>query len=92
MTCQDEDKVNFKSKGQPSRYKRDVDHGHAWVYLIGVVIAAALQVGLIQTLGSLLPVLREQFSTSTWLIGLTVSFSNALGVISGKLYYFFLSG
>ncbi|XP_072039378.1 monocarboxylate transporter 13-like [Amphiura filiformis] len=56
------------------------DRGWAWVMTLTAFIALALETGTMKALGVMLPSLRQQFSTQTWVIGLSIAspFAGAL--------------
>ncbi|XP_072025016.1 monocarboxylate transporter 11-like [Amphiura filiformis] len=63
-----------------SRIRKDA--GWAWVVSFGIFVAYFLESGLVKSLGVLLPDLREQFSTETWVIGLAISLVPGLGAVA----------
>ena len=54
----------------------------SWIVLVGVFVAIMLEIGIVKCLGVLLPELREQFSTDTWVIGLTISLVPGFGAVT----------
>ncbi len=61
-----------------------VDKGWSWLVCVGSVTAMFLETGTVKALGVLLPVLREQFTTKTWIIGLVISLVPGFGAVSCK--------
>ena len=71
-----------------SRQKQVVDGILAWIVAVSIFSAALLVNGTIKSLGLLLIEIREEFSTDTWVIGLSVSLGQVLGGILCKCNYF----
>ncbi|XP_072027312.1 monocarboxylate transporter 12-like [Amphiura filiformis] len=65
-----------------SRMKNGKDTGWSWLVCCGSVVAMFLETGMVEGLGLLLPVLREQFSSQTWVIGLIVSLVPGIGAVA----------
>ena len=61
-----------------------VDRGWAWLVCLGAFIIMLLETGMVKALGVLLPVLRQQFGTKTWVIGLIISLVPGIGVVICK--------
>ena len=59
-----------------------VDRGWAWLVCLGSFFAMFLETGIVKALGVLLPCLREQFSTHTWIIGMVIFIVPGIGVIT----------
>ncbi len=57
---------------------------HGWIAVLGLFTTKAVLAVLVKGLGMLLPILQEQFVTSTWLIGWMVAFVEAGAELSGK--------
>ncbi len=66
----------------------EVDKGWSWLVCVGSVIAMFLETGTVKALGVLLPVLREQFDTKTWIIGLVISLMPGFGAVTCKFSSF----
>ena len=64
------------------------DNGWAWLVCFGAFIAFLLETGLVKCLGVLLPALREEFETHTWVIGLIISLMPGYGFVACKLVHF----
>ncbi|XP_072025018.1 monocarboxylate transporter 13-like [Amphiura filiformis] len=69
------------------------DGSWAWLVSFGIFVALFIETGLVKSLGVLLPDLREQFSTQTWIIGLAISSVPGFGAVTcilssglGKLF------
>ncbi|XP_072025020.1 uncharacterized protein [Amphiura filiformis] len=69
------------------------DGSWAWLVCFGIFVALFIETGLVKSLGVLLPDLREQFSTQTWVIGLAISSVPGFGAVTcilssglGKLF------
>ncbi|XP_072023377.1 monocarboxylate transporter 11-like [Amphiura filiformis] len=58
------------------------DQGWAWIITLASFISMALTTGTVKSLGVMLPTLREQFSTQTWVIGLSISLTTAFGIVA----------
>ena len=69
----------------------EVDKGWAWLVCLGRFMAMFLETGMVKALGVLLPVLREQFATETWIIGVVISLVPGFGAITGECFYWSLS-
>ena len=63
----------------------DVDSGQAWLILLAVYIILFLSEGLWKALSVLLPTLRDQFETHTWLIGIMIALLHGVKDFVGKL-------
>ena len=62
----------------------EADEGWAWLVCLGSFVATFLETGVVKALGVLLPVLREQFASPTWIIGLIISIVPGIGAITCK--------
>ena len=60
------------------------DSGWSWIIAAGTFVAMFLETGMIKSLGVLLPVMREQFTAQTWVIGLAISMSPGFGAVTCK--------
>ena len=60
----------------------ETDKGWAWIVCLGCFVATFLETGMVKALGVLLPALREQFVTQTWIIGLIISIVPGIGAIT----------
>ena len=60
----------------------EADKGLAWIVCLGSFAAMFLETGMVKALGVLLPVLREQFASQTWIIGLIISIVPGIGAIT----------
>ena len=60
------------------------DSGWSWIVSLGAFVAMMLETGMVKCLGVLLPDLREQFSTDTWVIGLAISLAPGFGAVTCK--------
>ncbi|XP_072047230.1 monocarboxylate transporter 13-like [Amphiura filiformis] len=58
------------------------DRGWAWMITLSSLISTGLGNGTMKSLGVMLPTLRQQFSTKTWVIGLSISFITAFGAVT----------
>ena len=76
------------SSGSGQKHPPVVDGILAWIVAVGAFIVASLVFGTINSLGLLLTEIREEFSTDTWVIGLSVSLGQVLGGILCKCNYF----
>ena len=56
--------------------------------LVASSLLNAIDTGIVKSLGVLLPDIREQFSTYTWVIGLAISLSPGIGSIICMFYLF----
>ena len=63
------------------------DGGWAWIVCAGAFVALLLETGMVKGLGLLLPALREEFSSFTWVIGLIISLVPGFGAIACKTNY-----
>ena len=54
--------------------------------LVASSLLNAIDTGIVKSLGVLLPDIREQFSTHTWVIGLAISLSPGFGSIICMFY------
>ena len=64
------------------------DKGWAWIVSIGTFIAVFIDIGIVKSLGVLLPTLRQQFSTDTWVIGLSIALIPGFGALTCKTLLF----
>ena len=57
-----------------------------WSFIIsgGAFIVMFLETGTLKSLGVLLPELREEFTTHTWVIGLAIAILPGFGAVSCK--------
>ncbi|XP_072019838.1 monocarboxylate transporter 12-like [Amphiura filiformis] len=62
-----------------------IDHGWAWLVCYGAFTALLLETGTVKALGVLLPDLREQFTTHTWIVGLMISLVPGFGAVTCPL-------
>ena len=60
----------------------EADKSWAWLVCLGSFVALFLETGMVKALGVLLPTLREQFATQTWIIGLIISIVPGIGAIT----------
>ena len=58
--------------------------GWAWMVMLGAFISTFLETGIVKALGVLLPVLRDQFATDTWVIGLSIALIPGFGALICK--------
>ncbi|XP_072044768.1 monocarboxylate transporter 13-like [Amphiura filiformis] len=58
------------------------DKGWAWMITLAAFISMALETGTIKSLGVMLPSLRQQFSTQTWVIGLSIALAPGFGAVT----------
>ena len=65
------------------------DGGWAWMVLLGAFISMFLETGIVKAFGVLLPVIRDEFSTDTWVIGLSISLIPGFGALTCKAKMFF---
>ena len=56
----------------------------SWVVLVVVTVTVSLEVGTIKGLSVLLPELRDQLSSQTWIIGSSISIVYGWGYVLGK--------
>ena len=61
-----------------------IDQDWAWIVMIGTFLAMFLETGIVKALGVLLPVLRQQFITDTWVIGLSIAMMPGFGALTCK--------
>ncbi|XP_072033395.1 monocarboxylate transporter 12-like [Amphiura filiformis] len=54
----------------------------AWFVCLRASVTYFMSTGLIKALGVLLPILRQQFATETWIIGLTISLVPGFGGVA----------
>ena len=54
----------------------------AWLVCLGNFVALFLETGMVKALGVLLPILREQFTAQTWIIGSIISLVPGIGAIA----------
>ncbi len=60
------------------------DRGWAWIVTLATFITTALGSGTLKALGVMLPTLRQQFSTQTWVIGLSIALTPGFGAMTCK--------
>ncbi len=65
--------------------KRTRDSATSWVVLGVVTFSLFLEVGLVKSFSVLLPDIKEQFDTYTWVLGSSVSIIIGWGSIAGKV-------
>ena len=58
------------------------DSSWSWVVAVGGFVTCLLEVGMVKALGVLLPSLRDQYASQTWVIGLIISLAPGFGAIS----------
>ena len=58
----------------------------SWIISVCAFIAMFLETGTVKSLGVLLPELRQQFGTHTWVIGLAIAILPGFGAVSCKLF------
>ncbi|XP_072017430.1 monocarboxylate transporter 11-like [Amphiura filiformis] len=63
--------------------KRNKDTAASWLVVASVTLAHFIEQGLIKSLSVLLPDIREQFTTYTWVIGWSISFVSGWGCVLG---------
>ena len=63
----------------------DVDGGHAWLILFAISTFYFLSGGFRKSLSILLPTLKDQFETHTWLIGIMLALTHGVKDFLGKL-------
>ena len=60
------------------------DTGWSWLICFGAFVVYFLESGLVKCLGVLLPALRAEFQTHTWVIGLIISLMPGYGAVTCK--------
>ena len=73
--------------GMTTRNTHDVDSGEAWLILLAASIVLFLSEGLRNALSVLLPTLRDQFETHTWMIGIMIALLHGVKDFVGKLQF-----
>ena len=63
----------------------DVDSGQAWLILCATSTILSLSEGLRKAMSVLLPTLKDQFETHTWLIGIMIALMHGVKDFVGKL-------
>ena len=63
----------------------DTDSEWSFIISVGVFIVMFLETGTLKSLGVLLPELREEFTTHTWVIGLAIAILPGFGAVTCKL-------
>ena len=63
----------------------DVDSGHAWLILFAASTLFFLCEGFRKSLSVLLPTLKDQFETHTWLIGIMLALTHGVKDFLGKV-------
>ena len=58
--------------------------GRAWLVCFRNFVILFLETGMVKALGVLLPVLRQQFTTQTWIIGCITSLVPGIGAVTCK--------
>ena len=61
-----------------------IDSSWSWLVSVGAFLTTLLEIGMVKALGVLLPILRDQYASQTWIIGLTISLVPGFGAISCK--------
>ena len=61
------------------------DSARSWLVLTVALYFVFLEVGLIKSFSVLLPDIKEQFATDTWVLGLSVSINVGWGSALGKV-------
>ena len=67
-----------------TRNTHNVDSGQAWLILLAISIVDFLSQGLKKALSVLLPTLRDQFKTHTWMIGTIIALTYGIKDFAGK--------
>ena len=78
------------STGRRNRRRPGVDGDQAWLVAVSAFSANMLFNGTVKSLGILLTEIREEFSTDTWIIGVSVTLGYALGGILSKSNFFII--
>ena len=65
------------------------DSGRSWLVLFASSTLMFIETGVVKSFGVLLPDIREQFSTKTWVIGFVISLTPGIGSIVCKLNFFY---
>ena len=68
----------------------DVDTGYSWLILISDTSLVFLTEGLRKSLSVMLPTLKDQFETQTWLIGIMIALTHGVKDFLGRSYVQFL--
>ncbi|XP_072027746.1 monocarboxylate transporter 13-like [Amphiura filiformis] len=55
--------------------------GRSWMVLFASFMLMFMETGIVKSLGVLLPDIREQFSTQTWVVGFAISLTPGFGAI-----------
>ena len=63
---------------------------HGLIICFGAFIALLLETGMVKSLGVLLPAMRDEFSTDTWVIGSVISLMPGYGIVTCKSNYYTL--
>ena len=63
------------------------DNRRSWLVLFASSTLMFIETGVVKSFGVLLPDIREQFSTKTWVIGFVLSLAPGVGSIVCKLNY-----
>ena len=58
----------------------------SWVVLCVVTLTVFLEMGTIKALSVLLPDMKEELSSHTWIVGSCISIITAMGYGFGKMY------
>ena len=61
------------------------DNGRSWLLLANVTFSMLLDLGTIKALSVLLPSMKEQFHTQTWIVGSSISIIQGFGCTFGEL-------
>ena len=59
----------------------DKDSKRSWMVAVVTFVLMFLENGVVKSLGVLLPDIREQFATKTWVVGLAIAFVPGLGSV-----------
>ena len=55
------------------------DSGRSWAVAVATFLLMFIETGVVKSLGVLLPDIREQFATKTWVIGFAISLVPGFG-------------
>ena len=76
----------FSAAVSMTKAMHDVDTGYSWLILIADNILVFLCEGLRKSLSVLLPTLKDQFETHTWLIGIMIALTHGIKDFLGRSY------
>ena len=62
------------------------DESRSWLILFGASCLMFIETGVVKSLGVLLPIIREQMATKTWVIGFAISLTPGFGSIICKYF------